>query len=104
MPKGRGSNERRRNQRLERKAKGTQAGTLIRNIGASTFTISNQKVGIMSRVWNRIKNEPVLLGTVGVAIANLFFSVGPELESSIIVIVGAVVRHFVTPTRKSNGQ
>ena len=51
----------------------------------------------------RIKNEPVMITAAAIAIGNLFgvdltpFSVA--IESVVVVVVGLILRHFVSPTR-----
>lgn len=58
----------------------------------------------MAALLERIKNEPVMVVAVAVAIGNLFgvdvtpFAAG--IETAVVLVVGVVLRHFVTPTNK----
>jgi hypothetical protein len=55
-------------------------------------------------LYNRLANEPVLIGTALVAVGNLLghdLSGQTEVVTTVVLFrLGAAVRHFVTPTRK----
>jgi hypothetical protein len=58
---------------------------------------------VLSAIYDRLANEPVLIGTFIIAAGNLFgydTSGFAEVATTVVLFVlGLVVRHFVSPTR-----
>lgn len=48
-------------------------------------------------LWQRIKRNPVLLGSVAVALAELGIDMTDEETAALAVVVGLLVRMFTTP-------
>lgn len=63
-----------------------------------------QPMNRLRAIWERIKNEPVLVGTAIVAVGNVLgfdaSAVAEIVQSLILFVVGLGVRAKVTPVRK----
>jgi hypothetical protein len=59
---------------------------------------------MISRIWNRIANEPALIGGLVLAVGNLigedFSGEAAFVESGVALVVAWLIRRKVTPVRK----
>lgn len=58
---------------------------------------------MLKRIWDRIANEPVLVGSVVIAVANLLGTDGTAVaqlaETLVVIVAGLIARSKVTPVR-----